>query len=178
MREYVRLALAALPILMLGGSPAAAHDHCGRHHGCLDCRRVAEGGRGCSGCVARSAVAPEVIPGDRVPGGSTYDPDTVTTLRGTVTAVTVVPARGGRIGGTHVTLAGDGAATEAHLGPTWFLEREGIRLSKGEALQVTGSLVDSGGATFLVAREIKAGGKVFRLRDERGLPLWAGGARP
>jgi hypothetical protein len=110
-------------------------------------------------------------------GSSTYDLDTVTTLRGTVTAVTVVPARGGRSGGTHVMLKGEGAVTEVHLGPTWFLEREGIELSKGDSLDVTGSVVDSGGATVLVAREIKKGAKVFRLRDERGLPLWAGARR-
>jgi hypothetical protein len=176
MRSHVRLALVVLPILALGGSPAAAHEHCGRHHGCPDCPAASEGDRGCPDCVSRSAGAPGLIPGDRALGGAIYDVDTVTTLRGTVTAVTVVPARGGRSGGTHLTLESEGAVTEAHLGPTWFLEREDLKLSKGDAVEVTGSIVDSGGATFLVVREIKKGAKVIRLRDERGLPLWAGGA--
>jgi hypothetical protein len=101
----------------------------------------------------------------------------VTTLRGTVTAVTVVPAQAGRLGGTHLTLQGEGAATEVHVGPTWFLKQEGVELSKGDALEVTGSMLDSGDETFLVAREIRTGTKVFRLRDERGFPIWAGALR-
>lgn len=173
----VRFALAAFPILALSGSPAVAHGPCGaRHHGCPGCRPAGERHHCCPGSVSRSAGAPDVAPGDRGPGGSTYDLDTVTTLRGTVRAVTVVPARGGCVGGTHVTLEGEGAVTEVHLGPTWFLERESVELSKGDSLDVTGSVVDSRGATVLVAREIKKGAKVFQLRDERGLPLWGGGA--
>jgi hypothetical protein len=42
---------------------------------------------------------------------------------------------------------------------------------------LTGSVVDSGGATLLIAREFRRGTKVLRLRDEQGVPLWAGGAR-
>jgi hypothetical protein len=104
-----------------------------------------------------------------------YDPDTVTTLKGTATAVTVVPARGGRSGGTHVTLESDGSATDVHLGPTWFLEKQGLKLAKGDAVEVTGSLVESDGKTWLVAREVKKGGTLVRLRDERGVPAWSGG---
>jgi hypothetical protein len=132
---------------------------------------------GCPGCVARSAEAADLTQDDRALGSRTYDVDSVTTLRGTVTGVTVVSAQPGRLGGTHITLQGEGGATEVHVGPTWFLEQEGVELTKGDALEVTGSVVDSGGATFLVAREIKKGTQVFPLRDERGLPLWAGGAR-
>ena len=44
-----------------------------------------------------------------------------------------------------------------HLGPTWFLEKEGLKLAKGDAVEVTGSLVESEGKTFLVAREVKKG---------------------
>jgi hypothetical protein len=176
MRSHVRLALVVLPLLALGTSPVAANEHCGRHHGCRDCAALAERGSGCPGCVSRSASAADLAPGDRALGGG-YDPDTVTTLRGSVTAVTVVPSRRGRSGGTHVTLESDGAVKEAHLGPTWFLEQEGVKLSKGDALELTGSVVDDDGASFLVAREIRKGAEVVRLRDERGVPLWAAGPR-
>jgi hypothetical protein len=101
----------------------------------------------------------------------------VTAVRGTVSAVSVAAARGGWSGGTHVTLSSDGAATEIHLGPTWFLERQGLKVSKGDALEVTGSVIEEGGATFVVAREVKKGATVIRLRDEGGAPLWAGRPR-
>jgi hypothetical protein len=106
-----------------------------------------------------------------------YDPDTVTTVRGIATAVTVVPARGGRTGGMHLTLESAGQAVEVHLGPAWFLRGEGIEVASGDAVEVTGSLVDSDGQSFLVARELKKGEKVVKLRDAQGVPVWAAGPR-
>lgn len=122
--------------------------------------------------MRRAGRGPAASPADRV-----YDPDTVTTLKGSVTAVAVVPARGGRSGGTHVTLSSDGAATDVHLGPTWFLEKQGLTLVKGDAVEVTGSLVELEGQTYLVAREVRKGATLVRLRDESGTPAWAGGPR-
>lgn len=139
------------------------HQGCGHHHGCGGCPSDAE----------PLAAGAQQAPVDR----RIYDPDTVTTLKGSVQAVSVVPAQGGRSGGTHVTLESDGAAREVHLGPTWFLEKEGLKLAKGDSLEVTGSLVESEGTTFLVAREVKKGATLYRLRDQSGVPLWAGGPR-
>lgn len=129
------------------------------------------------GCPMMGTPSTQQGPGG--PGaGPRYDPDTVTTLRGTVDATTVVPARGGRAGGMHVALKADGQTMDVHLGPTWFLQREGIELTKGDAVEVTGSVVDLEGATFLIARELKKGQKVLKLRDEQGIPAWSGGRRP
>jgi hypothetical protein len=154
-------------VLALGGlwslSPpvAQAHDCCQGRHGCL------------------MAAAPDVRPGGGGPGlAPAYDPDTVATLRGTASAVTVTPARGGRTGGVHITLQSDGQTMDVHLGPTWFLEREGVAVAKGDAVEVTGSVIDSDGNSFLIAQELRKGQKVLKLRDERGIPVWAGGRRP
>lgn len=124
-------------------------------------------------CSSPLSEGPQQGPTDR----RVYDPDTVTTLKGSVEAVSVVPAKGGRSGGTHVTLKSDGALTEVHIGPTWFLEQEGLKLEKGNSLEVTGSLLESEGKRFLVAREVKKGATSFRLRDQQGVPAWAGGPR-
>jgi hypothetical protein len=43
---------------------------------------------------------------------------------------------------------------------------------------VVGSVIDSTGETFLIARELKTGKNVVKLRDEHGVPAWAGGRRP
>lgn len=111
-------------------------------------------------------------------GERTYDPKTVATLRGPVTAITVVPAPGGSAGGTHVTLEAGDRTVDVHLGPTWFLQREGFELAKGDSIEATGSLIHADGDTFLVAREVRKGDKVLKLRDERGVPVWSGRGRP
>ena len=67
---------------------------------------------------------------------------------------------------------------DVHLGPTWFLQGEGFEIAKGDAVEVIGSVVDSEGTTFLIAREVKKGQKAVRLRDEQGVPAWSGGRRP
>jgi hypothetical protein len=144
-------------IVLSTSPPVAAHEPCcghHHHHGC------APEGRG-------------PFPGS---GAGLYDPDTVTTLRGPVVDVSVVPARGGRAGGTHLKVQADGRTLDVHLGPTWFLESQGLAVAKGDAVEVTGSLVELEGSEQLIARELKTGGRVLRLRDERGAPAWAGAA--
>jgi hypothetical protein len=138
-----------------------------RAHECCQARQ---------GCPMAEAGAQTAMPGGSGLGmGPMYDVDTVTTLRGTASAVTVMPARGGRAGGMHLTLESAGQAMDVHLGPTWFLQREGVDVAKGDSVEVTGSVIDSDGNSFLVARELKKGEKVLKLRDEQGVPVWAGG---
>ena len=62
--------------------------------------------------IATSSGAAVAYVKERSEMAPIYDPDTVTTLRGTATAVTVVPARGGGMGGVHVTLSSDGQAMD------------------------------------------------------------------
>lgn len=165
MKTQMSIGLGALA---LGGifalsAPAEARDCCqGRER----CPMMAGQPAGAPGSDARPDA------------GRIYDPDTVTTLRGTASAVAVVPARGGRMGGVHVTLQGEGQAMDVHLGPTWFLQREGFEVAKGDSIEVTGSVVESSGSTFLIARELKKGQKVLKLRDEQGKPEWSGRRRP
>jgi hypothetical protein len=169
MRRTLVVVSMVVAALVPGPQAAAVADPCGgRHHG---------GGhhQGCGGCP--SCVTPPEGPQQGPADRRVYDPDTVTTLKGSIKAVTVVPARGRRSGGAHVTLESDGAATDVHLGPTWFLEKEGLKVAKGDSLEVTGSLVDSDGSVFMVAREVRKGATLYRLRDERGVPSWAGGPR-
>jgi hypothetical protein len=173
------LAFSLLAAASIGFAPAAFAGHHHGHHGCAGCGHDARHHDcDCPGCLSGAGGAVQGA-GERSGAGqrSNYDADTVTTLRGTVAAVTVVPARGGRSGGLHVTVETDGKATDVHLGPSWFLERQGLALAKGDAVEVTGSLVEQGGTTFLIARDVAKGDKRVRLRDERGIPAWSGGPR-
>ena len=172
MKMHLLAGLAALTFVALGAPDALAHQHHRGHHGCPGCAQAAdhEPDCVCSGGVPSGARGSSAQ--DR-----NYDVDTVATLHGTATAVTVVPARGGRAGGSHLALESDGRVIDVHLGPSWFLERQGLALAKGDSVEVTGSLVEENGTTFLIARELKKGAKVVALRDERGVPAWSGGRR-
>lgn len=110
-------------------------------------------------------------------GGPMYDPDSVTTLTGKVTAVEIEPSGPGRTGGVHVTLQAEGKQTVVHLGPSWFLEQQGFKAAKDETLAVTGSLVTTGEETYLIAREVKKGEKSVVLRNDQGFPAWSRGRR-
>jgi hypothetical protein len=145
-------------------APGEAQDCCHGHHG-----------RHCAGPTVAAPAATQGGAGSAT--GPLYDPDTVATLRGTATTVTTVPARGGRSGGIHVALEAEGATTDVHLGPAWFLKDAGLEVAKGDAIEVLGSIVEVDGATFLIARDLTKGSKVVHLRDERGVPLWSGRAR-
>jgi len=151
------LILAALLLAALAiASPVAAQ-----------CGRGGHRGPGWYGQGWRAGFAMGQRAGKRL-----YNPESVTTVAGNVTAVEVEPARRGRAGGMHVTLS-DAKATVVHIGPAWFAQAEGLIFTKGDKIEVTGSLVTVRDETYLIAREVKKADKVFKLREADGRPLWA-----
>jgi hypothetical protein len=108
--------------------------------------------------------------------GRRYDPSTETTMKGTVAAVTQQAGRNGW-NGTHLTLKTDDTAIQVHVGPSAYLEQQHFTFANGDQIEVTGSKVKMGGQDVLIAREIKKDGKVLKLRDAQGIPLWAGRGR-
>jgi hypothetical protein len=171
MRHHFVSLLALTAVAMVGGpSLEAQHHH--SPHCCSDCRHCWAGAQ---------SGAQEVVPqaSRQLPGrGPMYDPDTVTTLRGEVTAVEVVPSRRGVLGGMHISVLNGGKTTDVHIGPSWLLQRQGITLATTDRVEVTGSLINLYGRDVLIAREVKKGQTVLRLRDEWGFPIWSGGSRP
>jgi hypothetical protein len=108
-----------------------------------------------------------------------YDPATVETVRGEVTAVnTIAASRMGRGPGVHVQLETASGPLEARLGPAWYLEREKLVLGVGDEVEITGSRVNVGGQPTLIARLVKKGDRSVTLRDEGGMPLWRGRGGP
>lgn len=77
------------------------------------------------------------------------------------------------MGGTHIVVKDNEKLTEIHVGPTWYLETEGFNIAKGDTVEVTGSLVSSEDDTYMIAREVKKGDKLLRLRSKEGIPLWS-----
>jgi hypothetical protein len=117
-------------------------------------------------------------------GHAWFDPDTITTLTGTLDeflGMWSAWGHGNHTGnGMHYMFAADtGGSFYAMLGPEWYLEREGVTLQAGADVELTGSIVDSywmqhGDQRFFVATAITVDGKTVQLRDEWGYPLWQG----
>jgi len=110
--------------------------------------------------------------------GRMYDPAKVETVKGEVTAVEKVG--GGRKMGPGIGLKLKTASGEltVHLGPQWYIEQQGeVPIKAGDTVEVKGVKASRGGQDFFLAGEVKKGGDVLRLRDESGVPLWAGWRR-
>ncbi len=106
-------------------------------------------------------------------GPGLYNPQTVTTMKGTVETLTSPGLRRRTTAG--LMLKTDQGSLPVHLGPFWYLQQQGITLQVGDPLEVTGSQVTMQGKPALIAREVKVDGNTLKLRDEQGLPLWRGG---
>ena len=107
--------------------------------------------------------------------GARYDAAKTETVAGEVVSVDQVSQRGQGIG---LTLKTGSGTTKVHLGPQWYFERQGGLLIKaGDAVEVKGVKAVRMGQDVFIAGEVKKGGDVLKLRDEQGVPLWAGGRR-
>jgi hypothetical protein len=106
-----------------------------------------------------------------------YDPATVETVSGEVTAVEqMAPVKGMRYG-IHLMLKTEKETISVHLGPGWFIERQDIRIEKGDKVQVTGSRVTVAGKPAIIAAEVVKGKDRLLLRDKVGIPAWSGWRR-
>lgn len=52
-----------------------------------------------------------------------------------------------------------------------------MKFEKGDAIDVKGSLIKIAGKDLLIAAEVKKNGETIVLRDEHGVPAWAGRRR-
>jgi len=106
--------------------------------------------------------------------GRIYDPGNVITLDGTVNAIEeFVPPRG-MSNGMHLVLATKDAKRTILLGPSWYIEHQDTDLAVGDAVQVVGSRQTLDGQEVVIAKTVMKGNQLLRLRDDDGVPLWAG----
>lgn len=110
-------------------------------------------------------------PGRGIPN---YDPETEIRVTGTVQEVSYPDSPMGWQG-VHLTLQAGEDLYDVHLGPRSFVEEKGFSFAAGDELEVLGSQVQCQGEDALLAREIRTGERLLKLRDEDGRPLWARG---
>lgn len=65
-----------------------------------------------------------------------------------------------------------GRVFNVEVSPAGFFTQD---FHKGEHARITGSFYSRDSELFLIAREIRAGGEIFRVRDRKGFPNWRGG---
>ena len=130
--------------------------------------------------AAATAVLALAVPGESIAQGAMrggyggrYDPQTVETVAGEVMAVEKVAY--GRRGyhGIHLVLKTAKGEIPIHLGPSWYLDRQTVRIALHDEIEVTGSRVTYRGKPALIAAEVKRGSEILRLRSAAGVPLWS-----
>lgn len=127
---------------------------------------------------APAAFAAEEAPGGPGPAAGTqykrmYDPKTVETISGEVMKVNRIPHRRGRGESVHLILKTDKEEIAVHLGPSWVLDKQDVKIGQNDKVEVKGSRVTFKGKPALIAAEVKKGDALLKLRDESGVPAWS-----
>lgn len=108
-------------------------------------------------------------------GAMRYNPQTVTTIKGTVESLAAPQTR--RMRHESLVVKTDQGSITVHLGPAWYMSQNQMIFNPGDAVEVTGSQMQAAGGAILVAKEVTVKGKTLKLRDDQGLPLWRGQGR-
>jgi hypothetical protein len=103
-----------------------------------------------------------------------YDPKTVETITGVVVSVDKMSPMKGMSYGVHIILKTDKQTISVHLGPSWYLENQDIRIEPKDKVEVKGSRITFEGKPAIIAAEVKKGNEILKLRDEKGFPVWSG----
>jgi hypothetical protein len=103
-----------------------------------------------------------------------YNPATVETLSGTVETVDKITPMKGMYSGIHIMLKTDKETISVHLGPEWYVERQDVKIEKGDKIEVKGSRVPFADKPAIISAEVKKGDSTLVLRDSNGIPAWAG----
>lgn len=103
-----------------------------------------------------------------------YDVAGETAVSGTVVHG---PARGmefGRTAGMMIHTE-DGGTLRVQVCPPWYVDELGLEPQPGDTVEVIGSM--GAGVGEIIARQINWAGNRYRVRNEHGMPLWAGAMR-
>ncbi|MFN8603524.1 MAG: DNA-binding protein [Candidatus Binatia bacterium] len=111
-------------------------------------------------------------------GGHRWDPATVETVSGEVVDVQQVSFPSRKAYGVHLALKTDASPDLAvALGPSWYVDKQTVKIAKGDRVEVKGSRVTVGGKPLVLAAEVKKGDQTLVLRNTDGIPAWAGAGK-
>ncbi len=108
------------------------------------------------------------------PYSKMYDPKSVETISGEVTSISRMTPRKGMSAGIHMNVKTDKETVSVHLGPSWSLENQDLKIEPKDKVEVKGSRITFEGKPAIIASEVRKGDEVLRLRDDAGFPVWSG----
>ena len=109
-------------------------------------------------------------PGDGYELG--YDAQTLWTVWGEVISLDRVADGQYPYSDVHLLLKTAKGDLSVHLGPSWFVDRQTMRVVPLDVIEVTGSPVIYHGKVALIAAEIRKGSDRLQLRTTGGAPVW------
>jgi hypothetical protein len=108
----------------------------------------------------------------RGPAKAKYDTSTVVTLSGTVLGEARVDT-GKSVKGVRLVLKTADGQVSVHLGPDTWVDKQKMKLAKGDEVTVRGSRFTHDGRPVVLAQSVVRGGETLVIRDESGKPAWA-----
>jgi hypothetical protein len=123
-----------------------------------------------------SLILVSVVWAQRGPGpkGRMYNPQTEETFRAEVLKLETFTLPRGRHTGIHLVVKTDKGTIPVHLGPSFFVEKQSITFAPQDKVEITGSRINPPRGPVIIAREVKKGDKVLKLRNADGIPVWRG----
>jgi hypothetical protein len=115
--------------------------------------------------------------GPGTPYNRMYDPKAVETITGEVTSIDRITPNKGMAAGIHMNVKTDKETVSVHLGPSWYLENQDVKIEPKDKVEVKGAKTTFAGKPAIIAAEVRKGDEVLKLRDESGFPVWAGWRR-
>jgi len=106
-----------------------------------------------------------------------YDVKTVESIGGEIVSVDTLRPEKGMSYGVHLTVKTDKETISVHLGPSWYIENQDVKLSPKDKIEVKGSRITFEGKPAIIAAEVKKGDEILTLRDANGIPMWSGWRR-
>ena len=131
--------------------------------------------------VTALALAADTPPSPQEGGAGRrrWDSGTVETISGEVLRIDHVPKRRGTGMVVHLEVrASNGETVDVRLGPAWWVDGQSVRVKENDKVDVKGSRVSVGGEPVVIAAIVNKKGKTLVLRNDDGVPVWAGQKRP
>lgn len=103
--------------------------------------------------------------------GPKYDLANEVKIKGVIEEVREVP---GDFEGTQLVVKTETKTVLVHVAPGEFLKEIDTSFNKGDQVEVVGAKVPNVPEEEIMAREITDGSNTATLRDDKGIPIWAG----
>jgi hypothetical protein len=103
--------------------------------------------------------------------GPKYDTANEVKIKGVIEEVREVP---GEFEGVHLVVKTETKTVLVHVAPGEFLKEIDISFNKADQVEVVGAKASDAPEEEILAREITDGSNTTTLRDNKGIPIWAG----